>query len=45
MIQNLIQLIKYLKDFKHFGATEGLFWNETKKHSRTNTKITIGYEN
>ena len=31
--------------YTNFGVAEGLFRNETKKHLRTNTKITIGSEN
>ena len=27
------------------GVEEGLFQNEIEKHSRTNTKITIGFGN
>ena len=30
---------------QHVGTAEGLFQNETEKHSRKNIKITIGFEN
>ena len=34
-----------MSDKKKCGAMEGLFQNETEKHSRTNTQITIGSKN